>query len=107
MRASIERVENKFVGNTTLAVVITNAEFDKTQLTKIAGMAHDGFARAIDPVHTSVDGDSIFAASVGKVKADQDLVGMTAADVVAQAIKRAVLSAEGAYGYPAARDLEF
>ena len=107
MRASIERVENKFVGNTTLAVVITNAEFDKTQLTKIAGMAHDGFARAIDPVHTSVDGDSIFAVSVGNVKADQDLVGMTAADVVAQAIKRAVLSAESAYGFPAARDLEF
>ena len=64
-------MENRFVGNTTLAVVLTNAEFNKTQLSKIAGMAHDGFARAIDPVHTSADGDSIYAVSVGSVKADQ------------------------------------
>ncbi|MBR6473153.1 MAG: P1 family peptidase, partial [Firmicutes bacterium] len=79
LKASIDIVENRFVANTTLAVVITNAEFDKTQLTKIAGMAHDGFARVIDPVHTSADGDSIYAVSVGDVKADRDLVGIVAA----------------------------
>ncbi len=107
LRASIDVVENRFVGNTTLAVVITNAEFNKTQLSKIAGMAHDGFARAIDPVHTSADGDSIYAVSVGSVKADQDIVGITAAEVVAKAIKNAVMNAESAYGYPAAKDLEF
>ena len=107
LRASIDVVENRFVGNTTLAVVLTNAEFNKTQLSKIAGMAHDGFARAIDPVHTSADGDSIYAVSVGSVKADQDIVGITAAEVVAKAIKNAVMNAESAYGYPAAKDLEF
>ena len=95
-----------FVGNTTLAAVITNADFAKPQLCKIAGMAHDGFARAIRPVHTSADGDSIYALSVGTVKADMDLVGILAADVVSQAILRAVDNAEGAYGYPARRDLE-
>ena len=105
MRGSIETVENKFVGNTTLAVVVTNARFDKARLCKIAGMAHDGYARSIRPVHTSADGDSIYAVSVGAVEADQDLVGTLAAEVVSEAILRAVYSAESAYGFPAARDL--
>lgn len=105
MRSSIQVIENKFTGNTTLAVVITNAAFDKTRLCKIAGMAHDGFARSINPVHTSADGDSIYAVSVGDVPADQDMVGVMAAEVVSEAILRAVECAEGAYGLPAARDL--
>ena len=105
MGESIRAVENRFTGNTTLAVVLTNARFDKTRLCKIAGMAHDGYARSIRPVHTSADGDSIYAVSAGDVSADQDLVGALAAEVVSEAIVRAVTAAEGAYGYPAARDL--
>lgn len=105
MKESIAVTENKFVGNTTLAAVITNAAFDKTQLCKIAGMAHDGMARAIHPVHTSADGDSIYALSVGSVAADRDLVGVLAAEAVSEAILRAVKNAEGAYGYPSASDL--
>lgn len=105
MRSSVRVVENKYTGNTTLAVVVTNAAFDKARLCKIAGMAHDGYARTIRPVHTSADGDSIYAVSVGDVKADQDLVGAMAAEVVSTAILRAVESAEGAYGLPSARDL--
>lgn len=105
MKGSILPTDNKFTGNTTLAVVITNASFDKAQLCKIAGMAHDGYARSIRPVHTSADGDSIYAVSVGDVSADQDLVGILAAEVVSEAIRRAVENAESAYGYPAARDL--
>ena len=97
--------ENKFSGNTTLAVVVTNADFNKTQLCKIAGMAHDGYARSINPVHTSADGDSIYAVSVGNVPADQDLIGSLGAEVVSEAIIRAVYGAEGAYGLPAAADL--
>ena len=97
--------ENRFTGNTTLAAVITNGAFSKAQLCKIAGMAHDGFARSIHPVHTSADGDSIYALSVGEVSADQDLVGILASEVVSEAILRAVFCAEGAYGYPAAKDL--
>jgi L-aminopeptidase/D-esterase-like protein len=107
MMQSIAVKENKFTGNTTLAVVMTNAAFDKTRLCKIAGMAHDGYARAIRPVHTSADGDSIFALSVGSVAADQDLVGVLAAEAVSEAIRRAVTAAESAYGLPAARELPF
>ena len=105
MRQSCAVVENKFTGNTTICVVLTNARFEKAQLCKIAGMAHDGYARSINPVHTSADGDSIYAASVGDVAADQDLVGALSAEVVSEAILRAVENAEGAYGFPALRDL--
>ena len=105
MRQSYAVVENKFTGNTTICVVMTNAHFDKAQLCKIAGMAHDGYARSINPVHTSADGDSIYAVSVGEVAADQDLVGTLSAEVVSEAIIRAVGNAEGAYGFPAMKDL--
>ena len=106
MRQSYAVVDNKFTGNTTIGAVFTNAHFEKAQLCKIAGMAHDGLARSINPVHTSADGDSLYAASIGDVAADQDLVGTLAAEVVSQAIIRAVENAEGAYGFPALRDLE-
>ena len=99
-------VENKITGNTTLGVVFANAKFDKTRLCKIAGMAQNGLARAIRPVHTSADGDSVFALSIGDLIADMDMVGTLAADVVSEAILRAVMSAESAYGFPAARDFQ-
>ena len=107
MCASTEIVENKFTGNTTLGVVVTNAEFSKAQLCKIAGMAQDGCARSIRPVHTSADGDTIYAVSAGDVCADQDLVGALAAEVISEAILCAVRSAKSAYGFPAASDLKW
>lgn len=100
-----EVVENRFVGNTTLGVVLTNARFDKSRLCKIAGMAHDGYARAIRPVHTTADGDSIYAVSLGRVSADQDVVGALGAQVMAQAILRAVQAARSAYGFPSTAEL--
>ena len=105
MRQSYTVVDNKFTGNTTICVVFTNARFEKAQLCKIAGMAHDGYARSINPVHTSADGDSIYAVSIGDIAADQDMVGAMAAEVVSEAIIRAVENAEGAYGFPALRDM--
>ena len=105
MKKSTAVTENKYTGNTTLAVILTNAVFNKSQLCKIAGMGQDGYARSINPVHTSADGDSIYAVSVGEVRADQDLVGTLAAEVVSEAIIRAVENAEGAYGYPSTSDL--
>ena len=105
MQRSIEVVENRFTGNTTLGIIITNAAFRKPALCKIAGMAHDGYARSIRPVHTSADGDSIYAVSVGNVSADQDLVGTLAADVMSEAILRAVDHAESGYGFPSATEL--
>lgn len=106
LRSSIEAVENRFVENTTLGIIITNAAFDKAALCKIAGMAHDGYARSIRPVHTSADGDSIYAVSVGEVKADRDVIGALAAEVISEAIKRAVQNAESAYGFPSAGGLK-
>ncbi|MBQ3390186.1 MAG: P1 family peptidase [Firmicutes bacterium] len=107
MKGNIDVHENKYVENTTLGAIITNAAYTKSQLCKIAGMAHNGYARSIRPVHTSADGDSIYALSVGEVSADQDLVGTLAAEVLSEAILRAVQSAETAYGYIAAKDLKW
>ncbi len=105
MKIRMAPIANKFVGNTTIGAVITNASFSKTQLCKIAGMAHDGLARSVSPVHTSADGDSLYALSVGDVQADMDLVGTLAAEVVSRAIISAVFSAESRFGFPAAKDL--
>ena len=69
-------------------------------------MTHDGFARSIRPVHISADGDSIYAVSVGNVEADQDLVGSLSAVVMSEAIKRAVYSADSAYGIKSAKDMK-
>lgn len=102
---AIEAQTEKFVGNTTLGVILTNAGLDKAHLCKIAGMAHDGYARAIRPVHTSMDGDSIYAVSLGDVPADMDVVGTLAARVMAKAIVRAVQAAEPAYGLPSAGEI--
>ena len=107
MMKSIEAIKNRFVvNNTTLGVIITNARFHKPSLCKIAGLGHDGYARSIRPVHTSLDGDSIYAVSVGDVIADREVVGLLAADVISEAITRAVSSAESAYGFPSAKELK-
>ena len=101
----LDAPQEKFVGNTTLGILFTNAKLDKARLCKAAGMAHDGYARAIRPVHTSMDGDSIYAVSLGGVPADLDAVGVIGARVMAKAIVRAVEAADSAYGFPAARDM--
>jgi L-aminopeptidase/D-esterase-like protein len=88
--------------NTVIAVVATNARFDKAQATKVAQMAHDGLARAIRPAHTLLDGDTIFALATGQKKADVSIVGAYAAEALAQAIVRAVQAAKPAGGLPAA-----
>ena len=102
---SIKAIKNRYVENTTLGVIITNARFDKTALCKIAGMGHDGYARSIRPVHTSFDGDTIYAVSAGDLEADQEVVGTLAAEVISEAITRAALNADSAYGFPSARDI--
>lgn len=97
--------ENAFTGNTTIGAVLTNAAFDKIQLTKIASMTHNGYARCIKPVHLSLDGDSIYALSNGNVIADMDMIGTLAAKVMSMAIVKAVKSAESSFGCPACSDL--
>jgi len=70
-------------------------------------MAHDGFARAISPAHTPVDGDTVFALATGNLagEAEVTIIGALAAEVMADAIVRAAREARGIPGYPAARDL--
>jgi L-aminopeptidase/D-esterase-like protein len=74
--------------NTTIGVVATNATLEKVQVSKIAQMAHDGYARAINPVHSPSDGDTIFALATGtlKVNANHGMIGALAAEAMAQAI---------------------
>ena len=98
--------DNLFAGNTTLGIVVTNARLNKTQLTKIAGMTHNGFARAIRPVHTMADGDSIYALSTGDLPGDVNVVGALAAHAMERAIVRAVRAARSAFGLPCCASLE-
>lgn len=96
---------SNLVENTTIGTIITNAKFTKTQMGKIASMAHNGFARTIKPVHTTLDGDSIYAMSVGDVKASIDAVGSLAAIVMGRAINNAVKNAKSSYGLKAYEDI--
>jgi L-aminopeptidase/D-esterase-like protein len=91
--------------NTTLGIVATNARLTKPQAVKVAQMAHDGLARAVHPVHTTVDGDVVFAASAGGVEVAPDVVGVWGARVMQRAIVRAVRSAEGVAGIPSASEI--
>ncbi len=84
--------------NTTLCIVATNARLTKTETTKVAQMAHDGLARTIYPVHTTVDGDVAFAASLGDIETAPDIVGAWGAKAVSEAVMRAVGSAESVGG---------
>lgn len=93
--------------NTTIGVVATDAKLDKAQCQKIAQMAHDGLARTINPAHTMFDGDTIFALATGKsaTPANVTLLGALAAEVMAQAVVRAVKAAKGIPGWPGANDM--
>ena len=91
--------------NTTLAVVATNGSLTKSGATKVAQMAHDGLARTIRPLHTSIDGDVVFSLSCGERSVSADVAGALAADVLAQAVVNAVFAADARFGLPAARDL--
>jgi L-aminopeptidase/D-esterase-like protein len=91
-----------FSGNTTIGCVLTNARLTKTEANALASAAHNGFARAIRPVHTSADGDAIFALSFGDVSASPDTVGALASLVMARAVARAARTAKSAYGLPGA-----
>ncbi len=93
--------------HTTIGVVATNAKLSKADAQRMAIMAHDGYARAISPVHTPADGDVIFALATGSrtEEANVGLIGALAAEVMADAIVRAAREATGVAGVPALRDL--
>jgi L-aminopeptidase/D-esterase-like protein len=107
------------IQNTTIGIVATDAILTKAQSQKIAQMAHDGIARAIRPAHTMFDGDTIFCLATGKKNLPEDCgffpvpqavcineLGHAAADCMARAIMRAILTAESLAGMTAFCDLE-
>lgn len=91
-----------FSNNTTISTVITNAKFNRAQLTKISSMAQNGLARAISPVHTMPDGDSIY---VCELVADINAAGTLAAYVTEKAIINAVINATSLYGLKTYSDI--
>lgn len=98
-------LKNLFTGNTTIGAIITNGNFTKTEMNKIAAMAQNGLARSINPVHTTADGDSVYALSVGDISADLNVTGTLAAQVMSSAITRAIYSAESMCGVPSYQEL--
>jgi L-aminopeptidase/D-esterase-like protein len=97
--------------NTLIAIVATDADLARTELKRIAVMAHDGMARAIRPAHTQFDGDTVFAVSTAKRALEGErerlvlLLGSLAADCLARAIARAVYEAQTLGSVRAYRDL--
>ena len=93
--------------NTTIGLVATNARLTKTEVNRVAMMADDGFARAINPSHTTGDGDTVFSLATGRWEgqANVSMIGALAAEAMAEAIVRAVSKAESLNGVPAAREL--
>jgi len=91
--------------NTTLAVVVTNAGFSKSELLRISNMAQTGLAKVISPVHTVQDGDMVISVSSGEIKEDVNLVGIIAAEITQKAILRAVEKSNTLGGVPCSRDL--
>lgn len=93
--------------NTTIGLVATNATLTKAQATKVAQMAQDGLARTIYPAHTMGDGDTVFSLATGVLDgpANVTVIGALAAEVMAEAILRAVRMAEGLPGIPSVKDL--
>lgn len=125
--AGVRNEENKFVGalnilsqmaktpiksddvvsNTVVGVVATNAKLNKEETNKIAQMAQDGLAQAIRPAHTMFDGDTIFALATGEIEnSNANVVGAFAAEVTAQAIRRAVRQATSLAAMPSIHELK-
>jgi len=92
--------------NTVIGVVATNARLNKEQANKVAQMAQDGLARAVRPAHTMLDGDTVFALSLGNKRADVNIIGAYAAEIFAQAILRGVRSAQPLFGLPSITSID-
>jgi L-aminopeptidase/D-esterase-like protein len=92
--------------NTNLAVICTNAKLDKVGANILAKLAEAGLARTLSPLHSTFDGDIIFAVSIGEVEAEINRLGILAAEVLAKAVNNAVIFADGLGALPALKDLK-
>ena len=86
------------VKNTTIGLIATNAVLTKAGANKISQMAHNGYARSINPIHTMLDGDTIFTMATNEIEADISLIGTLAAEVMSMAITNGILSAKSYKG---------
>ncbi len=96
--------------NTTIGILITNADIDKAQANKLAGRGQDGIALAVRPAHTMADGDTVFTLATGTWQGEIDhrlltKVGAIAAVVMSKAIVRAVSNADGLAGIPSIKEI--
>lgn len=93
--------------NTTLGVIATNALLDRDHALRLAIAAQAGLARAVQPCHTIVDGDTVFALATGSGPQPRDWVALeaAAARVMARAVVQGVLQAEGLAGVPSVREV--
>ena len=101
-----EEMGYEIVFNTTISCLITNAALTKSQANKLASILHDAYARAIKPVHGTLDGDTVFVLATGKQQVNFDAFAALATDVMQYAIIDGAMSAEGAYGLPSAKDMK-
>lgn len=92
--------------NTTIGVVATNALLTKAYANKVAQMGQNGLARSINPIHTMLDGDTVFTMSTGEIEADVNLIGTLASEVMSMAITNAIKHAESYNGIIAWKDLK-
>ena len=92
--------------NTTLGCLITNAKLTKAQANKLASILHDAYARAIKPVHSTQDGDTVFVMASGRQEVNFDAFAALATDVMQYAIINSVTSAKAAYGLPSANEIK-
>lgn len=95
------------IDNTTIGIIATNAKLDKAQCKKISQMAHDGYAKAIFPIHTPHDGDTIFTMATGEIETSNDitLIGSVAVEVMEKSIINAVKNAKSIKGIPSYQEL--
>lgn len=103
-----ENIESKILPgmNTTIGAVAVNAKLTKAEAKKVAGMAQNGLARTIYPVHTMLDGDTVFALATGGETYSVDLIGSLAAQVMEEAIIAAIKSAEEVAGIPSFKSIQ-
>ena len=95
-----------FSGNTTIGIIATNAILTKSQATKLASMAHNGYARTMRPAHSMFDGDTIFTMATGHVEADLSVLGLLSARVMERAVISAVKNSRPLFGLKCVADLE-
>ncbi len=91
--------------NTTLGVIATNANLSKKEASQVAQISHSGLTKTISPLHTTFDGDLLFTISLGKKEADVNTIGLLAEVALMEAVKRAIMKADGFGILPAYRDL--